>query len=61
MAVFLPRANFRYSTSLYQALGGTSGDTTAYVNAVPTNVPTILILDPKTVKEEKEYGHIQAL
>ena len=55
MSAYLPRPNFRFSTALFQALGGASTDTTAFVNAVPANVPCILILDPKLATEEKVF------
>src|SRR4051812_7022858 len=47
----LVRPNHRYSTTLYQDADGTQ--TTLYPNALPTTVPCILILEPKTDKEEK--------
>mgnify|MGYP001171455694 CR=1 FL=1 len=48
---FLPKANFRFSTALSQPADDVTQ--TLYPNAVPSNVPTILVLDPKTDKEEK--------
>jgi hypothetical protein len=48
---FIPRPNFRYSTTTYQAAD--ASQTTFYPNSVPANVPCILIADPKTATEEK--------
>lgn len=43
------RANDKYNAVLTQ--GYTLGDTILYVNTVPTNVPTIVVLDPGTDDE----------
>src|SRR4051812_36825710 len=50
MALF-PRANFRFSTQLFQPADDVTQ--TLFPNAVPTNVPCILLIDPKTSNEEK--------
>lgn len=48
---FIPRPNRKFSTTIYQAAG--DADATFYVNAVPSNVPCILLIEPGTDKEEK--------
>jgi hypothetical protein len=52
MSLFIARPNSRFSTNLSQAVGDLIS-TTFNVNAVPTKIPCILIIDPGSSTQEK--------
>lgn len=54
MSQTLARPNSKYSTTLSAAVTDTTS-TTFSVNAVPSRVPCILLVDPGTSKQEKLY------